>query len=80
MLRVPHEAQERKSLLLLCITPRSPIILEIPSRIFQCRWTYALAIASSDEVDQQAMEKMGHFMLLLTSSTLPETFHQKNGL
>jgi hypothetical protein len=80
VLRVPHEAEKGEPLLLLCVTPSAPIIFEVISRIFKCGRPYALAIASSDEVDEKAVEEVRHFVLLLSCSTLSEALNKENGL
>lgn len=39
-----------------------------------------MTVTSSNQVDQQSVEKVGHVVLLLTSTALAKTFHQQNGL
>ena len=39
-----------------------------------------MTVTSSNQVDQQSVEKVGHVVLLLTGTALAKAFHQQNGL
>jgi len=66
--------------LLLSIYPSPPVILKIVSGVLQNRWPDGLAIASTDQVNQQAVKEVGHVVLLLPSSTLAKAFDEQNRL
>jgi hypothetical protein len=80
MLSVPHKAQKGEALLLLRVDPCPPIILKVISGVFQCRWSNRLAVASPNEIYEQAMEEVRHVVLLLSSSALAEALDQQDGL
>jgi hypothetical protein len=67
-------------LLLLCVYPSPPIILEIISGVLQGGWTDGLAIATTDQVNQQAVEEVGHVVLLLPSSALAKALDEQDCL
>ena len=67
-------------LLLLCLTPRPPVIFQIIGSFLECWWADSLTIAPSNQVDQQPVEEMGHVVLLLPSSAFTKAFDKENGL
>jgi hypothetical protein len=67
-------------LLLLSIYPGPPVILEVFGGVLQSGWPDILTIASADQVDQQAVEEVGHIVLLLPSSALAKAFDEQNCL
>ena len=67
-------------LLLLSIYPSPPVVLKIVSGVLQSGWPDCLAIATTDQVNQQAVEEVGHVVLLLSSSALAKALDEQDCL